>query len=184
MKSKLSVLFAILALICVLVVFNFGKVRSVFQATPDEVVTEVPAKEITLGGMDSFFKGAGWIDFSGKPSLTDPKFFDGTKAIYVHLWASWCAPCLNEIPELIEYAKKHKDQAYFVLVSLDDSQEDLTKFLKSFPAMNSDLFFKIWDQDKKLSKFVDADRLPMTIVLDRKTGKLREVRSVVNWKTL
>lgn len=180
MKAKLTGLFLIIAVLCVIAVFNFNKMTGYFAAT-SEAATESP-KEITFADVNSFFKDSKWVDYAGAPLVTDNRFFDSTKTIYVHLWASWCAPCLNEIPELITFAKKNKDKAYFVLVSLDDSKEDLAKFLKSFPEMNEQLFFRIWDQDKKLSKFVDADRLPMTIVLDNKESKLRSVRSVVDWK--
>lgn len=182
MKAKLTVIFVIIAILCVGLVFNFKKVEHVFSG-PVDVQQEGP-KEVDLAQMDSFLKSSSWVDYSGGKVASPPQLFDASRPVYVHLWASWCAPCLNEIPELIAFAKRNKDRAYFVLVSVDDSKEDLVKFLKSFPEMNGPLFFRIWDQNKKLSKFVDADRLPMTVVLDRKEGKLKSIRSVIDWKNL
>ncbi|MBC7465718.1 MAG: TlpA family protein disulfide reductase [Bdellovibrio sp.] len=180
MNAKLTGIFLVIALLCVIAVFNFNKMTSYFARNAESNV-ETP-KEITFADMNSFLKDSKWVDYAGTPVAADGRFFDSTKTVYVHLWASWCAPCLNEIPELIAFAKKNKDRALVVLVSLDDAKDDLTKFLKSFPEMNEPLFFRIWDQEKKLSKFVDADRLPMTIVLDNRESKLRSVRSVVDWK--
>lgn len=181
MKTKLSVIFAVVAVVCVVVVFKFKQITDYFKSAPEQS-TEV-AKEITAKDLHSFFKGSKWLDYAGAANEADPRLFDASKVVYVHLWASWCAPCLNEIPELIAFAKKNKNSAFFVLVSLDETQDDLNKFLKSFPEMNDPMFMHVWDNEKKISKFVDADRLPMTIALPPE-GNLREIRSVVDWKNL
>ena len=71
-------------------------------------------------------------DFSGKTlegkliSLND---FKG-KVVYVDVWASWCSPCLEEIP----YAKKlhsafQEDKVIFLNVSIDRSREAWKKKL-------------------------------------------------------
>ena len=134
--------------------------------------------------MVQFFKSQNWYDYSSKTIDLDMQSASVQKPIYLHLWASWCGPCLNEIPELIDFAKKNKDSALFVLISLDDSQEELVKFLKSFPELSSELFVKIWDFDKKISKQLDVDRLPMTVILDPQQSQIRSIRSVVDWKNL
>ena len=182
MKTKLTGAFLVIGLVFVLVVFNFGKIAGVFRQS-DEKQPEV-SKELSLPEVNSFLKGGKWLDYVGTSTILDSKLFEPGQAVYVHLWASWCAPCLNEIPELIAFAKKNKDRVHFVLVSLDDSKEDLVKFLKSFPEMNDPLLSRVWDKDKKMSKFFDADRLPMTIVLDNPNSKLKFVRSVIDWKNL
>ena len=51
-------------------------------------------------------------DVSGKPrSLSE---FRG-KWVIVNYWATWCPPCLDEIPDLIEFHEKHKDTDAVVL---------------------------------------------------------------------
>jgi len=54
------------------------------------------------------------------------------KTIFLNFWASWCAPCLKEMPS-IKYAKQQlKDTNYeFVLVS-DDNPMNIVKFKKKF----------------------------------------------------
>lgn len=182
MKAKLTGVFLIIGILCVLVIFNFNKITAAFHSQT-ETQTDVP-KELNIADVNSFLNGASWVDYAEVSSNIDMKAFESGKGVYVHLWASWCAPCLNEIPELITFAKKNKGQVHFILVSLDDSKEDLAKFLKSFPEMNDPMFSRIWDRDKKISKFFDADRLPMTVVLDTQNNKLRSIRSVIDWKNL
>src|SRR5690349_16263425 len=123
MKTKLSVIFGVVAVVCVVVVFKFSQISSYFKNSPETEVSVT--KEITVKEVHSFFKDSKWLDYTGATKDSDPRLFDASKVVYVHLWASWCAPCLNEIPELIAFAKKNKNSAFFVLVSLDETQEDL-----------------------------------------------------------
>lgn len=45
------------------------------------------------------------------------------KAVVVDFWASWCPPCREEMPALIELYKKYRDRVDFVGVSLDASSD-------------------------------------------------------------
>jgi len=42
------------------------------------------------------------------------------KVILVNFWATWCPPCREEIPELIELQSKYKDQLQIIGVSMDE----------------------------------------------------------------
>lgn len=182
MKYKLTGLFVFLALLITMLVFNFSKVKKKLSDQEGQV-SEV-SKEQTINEIRNRFISAKLVDYAAKTVSINQIDFTNKKIIYIHLWASWCGPCLNEIPELIHYAKKHNDEVKFFLISLDDSKEDLEKFLKSFPEMNDPMFVKIWDQDKSFSKFFDVDRLPMTVVLDLIENRAKSVRSVIDWKSL
>ena len=50
--------------------------------------------------------------------------------VLVNLWATWCIPCIQELPELNELQKRYRDRGLTVLaVSLDDPDklEDLVR---------------------------------------------------------
>ncbi|OFZ31413.1 MAG: hypothetical protein A2622_02165 [Bdellovibrionales bacterium RIFCSPHIGHO2_01_FULL_40_29] len=183
MNLKLSLGFLALAGLVTIGVMNHVEIRQAIKQVADGPNTAI-TKELTKDGVVQFFKSQNWYDYSSKTIDLDMQSASVQKPIYLHLWASWCGPCLNEIPELIDFAKKNKDSALFVLISLDDSQEELVKFLKSFPELSSELFVKIWDFDKKISKQLDVDRLPMTVILDPQQSQIRSIRSVVDWKNL
>ncbi len=54
------------------------------------------------------------------------------QVVLVHFWASWCPPCLPEIPEILNLAQKFEGKNVIVLaVSTDDKLESA---LKIFPA--------------------------------------------------
>ena len=43
------------------------------------------------------------------------------KVVLVNFWATWCPPCREEIPELIELSKRYKDQLQIIGISMDDA---------------------------------------------------------------
>lgn len=52
------------------------------------------------------------------------------KSLIVNFWATWCAPCRDEIPGLVELYEKHKDAGFVVLgVAVDDTVDALEPFV-------------------------------------------------------
>lgn len=43
------------------------------------------------------------------------------RVVLVNFWATWCPPCREEIPELIELSKRYKDKLQIIGVSMDDA---------------------------------------------------------------
>ncbi len=72
-------------------------------------------------------------------TLLDGKPFDFTaqkgKVVVVDFWATWCAPCLAEMPRLIETHEKFRGRKDFVMlgISRDFSEPDLRSFLQKNP---------------------------------------------------
>ena len=65
-------------------------------------------------------------DLLGKP-VTKENW--GGKVVLVNFWATWCPPCREEIPELLELQKEFKDQLQIVGISEDDDPpEKVMKF--------------------------------------------------------
>lgn len=53
------------------------------------------------------------------------------KYVYIDVWASWCRPCLAEIPKLKELEEKHKDgEVVFVSLSVDQETDAWKKMVK------------------------------------------------------
>ena len=51
------------------------------------------------------------------------------RPLVINFWATWCGPCKEEIPSLIELAEKYKSKRLAVLgVSIDDKPDELKKF--------------------------------------------------------
>jgi len=108
------------------------------------------APAVTFNDPDGTATGLG--NFSGKPTL-------------VNLWATWCAPCVKELPTLDRLAGAHNGDLNVVAVSQDDGPHaSVVAFLQANKITNLDAF-----QDSKmaLSGALGPDTvLPTTILYD------------------
>jgi thiol-disulfide isomerase/thioredoxin len=77
-----------------------------------------------------------------KPALVvitlDGKTFDLSKQsgkwVIVNFWATWCSPCLKELPDISAFVAAHKDKVAAVGLDFEDADKaDIEKFLKAHP---------------------------------------------------
>lgn len=70
----------------------------------------------------------------------------GGKVVLLNFWATWCPPCRDEIPELIELASRYKDRLEIIGVSMDtDPPDRVREFAKemgiNYPVIMGDRAF-------------------------------------------
>ena len=58
--------------------------------------------------------------------------YKGDKAVLLNVWATWCLPCVEEFPEIVEIQQKYPEDLQVVFVSADfpDARDRALKFLK------------------------------------------------------
>jgi peroxiredoxin len=55
------------------------------------------------------------------------------KVVLLDFWATWCAPCQEEIPRFVEWQNQYRNQGLQVIgVSMDDSPEPVQRFNREF----------------------------------------------------
>lgn len=120
-------------------------------------------------GSSSFEAPGGFlVDGDGRPVPLAQRLAPVT---LVHFWATWCAPCVTEIPALKELAKDFQDEPYFdlVMIAVDDEAEKVKPFLGSLAPMA--LYDPTWDVANRYGTL----KLPETyLVVD---GQVVEVPS-------
>jgi len=91
------------------------------------------------------------------------------RILVINFWATWCAPCQNEMPELEKFYRQYHDQGVDVIaISLDD-KSDLGAVKN---AMKSFSFPFAMTDDTDMRRFGRIWRVPVTFVIDR-NGVLR-----------
>lgn len=50
------------------------------------------------------------------------KSYEGEKAVLVNIWATWCAPCVEEFPEIVKLQRKYPEKLKVIFVSADFEQ--------------------------------------------------------------
>lgn len=51
------------------------------------------------------------------------------KKVFVNYWATWCAPCIREIPSIARAAAALEDENYLFLLASDESPETISNFV-------------------------------------------------------
>lgn len=97
------------------------------------------------------------------------------KVVLVDFWATWCGPCVGEIPGVKSVYHKYKDKGFEVVgVSLDNDKEDLEKFVKEREIPWTQILF----EDEKdrgwknpLARKYGINAIPAMFLVDR-NGKV------------
>jgi thiol-disulfide isomerase/thioredoxin len=125
--------------------------------------TATPAFE--LGGLDGSSFGSSAL--AGKVTL-------------INFWATWCPPCVEEIPSLNQLAGRYRDKA-FEIVSIDyrETVPSVLEFSKKIPVE----FPVLMDLDGQVSYAWKVFSFPSSFLLDRKGNIRYSVNRAIDWNT-
>ncbi|WP_035423621.1 TlpA family protein disulfide reductase [Bacillus sp. UNC438CL73TsuS30] len=91
------------------------------------------------------------------------------QVVVLNYFATWCAPCKEEAPELEAFAKDYGDQYKLIMVNRGETIDRVKRFLKKY---NTPAIY-IFDYNAKISKLYNVTGQPETFVIDKK-GVIRE----------
>jgi len=87
------------------------------------------------------------------------------KVVFINFWATWCAPCVAEMPSIDGLYEIYKDNpdVVFVMINVENKEDKVKKFLKkkkfSFP-----IYFP---NASRIPKVYESKGIPATFVLDK-----------------
>lgn len=84
------------------------------------------------------------------------------RPVILNFWASWCAPCVEEMTTLQTNSTAYSDEVYIVGINADEPRRDVLEFIEehglTFPI--------VLDPDSRIQKLFNIRGYPTTFVID------------------
>jgi cytochrome c biogenesis protein CcmG, thiol:disulfide interchange protein DsbE len=141
-----------LILVCLCGCYDRSRPARIGSAAPDFTVQD-STRQVTL----SQFKG---------------------QVVVLNFWATWCPPCIEEMPSLVEMQQKMKDKGITVLaVSVDEDADAYRQFLVDHHVN----LLSVRDADQKANELYGTFKFPETYIIDRSGIVRRKFIGPVDW---
>ena len=107
-------------------------------------------------------------DLKGKPAL-------------INLWATWCGPCVHEMPMLDSLAEKYRDKLAVITVAQDGAQQE--KVATFFHQQQFGHLQPWLDPDMQLSDHYNTGVLPTTVLYDKDGKEVWRMVGAHDWNS-
>jgi len=86
------------------------------------------------------------------------------KIVFINFWATWCPPCIAEMPSIETLYQRFKgnDQVVFLIVEIESNLEKATKFMSS-RSLTMPLYFP----ESQIPAYFLGGSIPTTVILDK-----------------
>lgn len=98
------------------------------------------------------------------------------KVVVLNLWASNCAPCVEELPSLLELQRQMPDLA-IIAVSIDQDSDAYHRFLERHHVN----LVTVRDADQRVNALYGTAQIPETYIIDRQGILRRKFVSAQDW---
>lgn len=97
------------------------------------------------------------------------------KVVFLNFWATWCPPCIAEMPSMQKLFSSYKDQVEFIFIS-NEAPSVIDSFLKE-----KAYTFKVYNPVTKYPDAFDVSSIPRTFVLDKSGRIVIDKTGAANW---
>ena len=102
----------------------------------------------------------------------------GGKLLMLNFWATWCQPCVEEVPSLEVFQREYGPEGVVVLgVSVDKNEKLYHRFMDQFPVSYATSRDPSWDIAASYGTF----QLPETYIIDSSGKVVQKVIAAQNW---
>ncbi len=108
------------------------------------------------------------------------------KLILINFWASWCAPCRKEFPDIFRLMQSYYPDIALIAISVDSDQKpmmEMIEHLKTEQDYVSDSIYWVWDQNKEISlRQFYTKNVPETFLIDSNRNIIAKIIGANDWK--
>ena len=102
----------------------------------------------------------------------------GGKLLVLNFWATWCPPCIEELPSLNAFQRQFANSGVVVLgISVDKDE----KLYRDFLAKARVSFLTARDPDNKINAEYGTLKFPETYIIDARGKVVRKIISNTDW---
>ena len=99
-------------------------------------------------------------------------------ALFINVWATWCAPCREEFPELVKLSDEYKSEMKFIGISADeieDLNDKVIPFLKKQNARFQNYLINVSDPENFINALNKdwSGALPATFIYDKAGAQMK-----------
>lgn len=117
-----------------------------------------------------------WKLSNSEGQVLDFKDVEG-KVVIVNFWATWCPPCVAEIPSLQELYADYGDKIEFVFVAHDE-REKVKNFLNK-----KEYNFPVYFEKSSSPDVLSVESIPTTFIIDKKGKIVVKKKGAANWNS-
>jgi len=100
------------------------------------------------------------------------------QVLVLNFWATYCAPCVEELPSLVQMQQHMKARGVTVLaVSIDEDENSYRRFLRD----HNVTLLSVRDPDQKSNGLYGTSKIPETYIIDRNGVVRRKFIGAVDW---
>jgi thiol-disulfide isomerase/thioredoxin len=101
------------------------------------------------------------------------------KLVLINLWATWCAPCIKEIPMMDKIRRDNQEKNLVVLpLSIDEEHDKVAAFLDRHQYTD---YPSLIDPQQLIEQMLPADVVPATYVFDGEGNLVGFLRGYLDW---
>ena len=141
---------------------------SLIKIIKDEKKPKIIIPENNYRGLDKLgIYSAHYINENLDGSLLNADYLKD-KVVLLDFWATWCSPCVAELPNLESTWKKYKDKGV-VVIGVCSAEDDprVHSYIGSFIKEKKITFPIIIDDQKKTFKYFNINEIPDKVLIDK-----------------
>lgn len=99
------------------------------------------------------------------------------KVVLINFWATWCPPCIAEMPSLQSLYNDYNDRVVFLFVT-SDRYSEINQFLEK-----NNYTFKIFRPATNYPEYFNVTTIPRTFLIDKNGNIIIDENGVANWNS-
>jgi thiol-disulfide isomerase/thioredoxin len=99
------------------------------------------------------------------------------KVVLINFWATWCPPCIAEMPSLQKLYDDYKDKVTFLFVT-GDGLSDINPFMEK-----REYSFEVYRPESKYPAVFNVTSIPRTFLIDKEGNIIIDENGAMNWNS-